>query len=410
MATVKIHASVRSGVPDTLLQQAADLLRDRGIEGMTMRALAEAAGLPAATVQYRFGSKDRLLADAFLCLRDRHAQRLAALALYFESLPDRCPDLADAVLAMLGLGAPEDRLEQLALFDFLAMALRAPKHFPQAVSWAGMLADFWRTMAERSGRGPAKGVFLFELHLGLMLHMSGVAPAVEGQLLAREIVARALRPASERRAPLWFRTILRDTLAAPSFELEEAAPRTTTAKAIVAAAMRMAIDEGPGALSFRTVAARAETSVSAIAHYFATRQDLLYATYRAIHEEIIAFTRSLGVVTESNYDSELAERIVTYSGESRVSLLIAYSEFELVAARNHEFAGLARYFRMTRGPYHTRKQDPDFDPFGDDAFDIFALSFWMVGHSLRMALGQPSGQIVADPEAVAFGFRQFGVG
>ena len=410
MASVKNRSTVRSEAPAHLVEQAADLFCGRGLDGVTMRALAEVSGLPAATIQYQFGSKSRLLVRAFACLRDRHLRRLAAFSEYFENAAGGYADLGDAMNCMLGLGERQERLEQLAMFEFLALALRDPSLFPALEGWTGQLAKFWQAIASRGGKTEAKGMFLLELHLGLMLHLSAIEPPVEGQLLAQEILGRALRSADRRRPPVWFRSILRDTLTASSFSLDEDAPRTATAKAIVDAAMRMAIDEGPGALSFRTVAARAETSVSAIAHYFATRQELLYATYRAIHEEIIAFTRSVGVVTEASYDSELAEKIVTYSGDSRVSLLIAYSEFELVAARNPEFVGLARYFRMTRGLYHTRRHEPGFDAFAEEAFDIFALSFWMVGHSLRMALHDPGQEVAADPEAVAFGFGQFGLG
>jgi len=393
------------------MEQAADLLRDRGLDGVTMRALAEATGLPAATIQYQFGSKERLLIAAISCLRDRHAHRLKNLAHYFARSAGGYSDLADVMICTLGLGDREERTEQLAMFECMAQALRSPRLFPAIESWTSQLSAFWQDIAARNREGSAKGVFLFELHLGLMLHMSGIEPAVEGQLLAQEIVGRALRPAGQRRPPVWFRSALRNTLASPVPWLKADAPRTATARQIVAAAMRMAIDEGPGALSFRTVAARAKTSVSAIAHYFSTRHELLYATYRAIHEEIIAFTRSVGVASEQRYDSELAERIVTYSGDSRVSLLVAYSEFELVAARDPEFSALTRYFRMTRGLYHTRRHEPGFDAFGDAAFDVFALSFWMVGHALRMALQRhlPGEAGPADPDAVAFGFAQFAV-
>ncbi len=374
-----------------------------------MRALAEAAGLPAATIQYQFGSKARLLVSAFSHLSERHARRLDAFTRYFAQSAGGYTDLTDVMICTLGLGDREERREQLAMFEFMALALRSPPLFPIVESWTRLLADFWQGVAARNREGAAKGTFLFELHLGLILHMSGSEPPMEGQLLAQEIVSRALSPVERRRAPIWFRSTLRNTLASPLYGLNTDIPHTPTARQIVDAAKGIAIDEGPGALSFRTVATRAETSVSAIAHYFPTRHALLYATYRAIHEEIIAFTGSLGVASDLHYDSELAERIAVYSGNSRVSLLVAYSEFELIAARDPEFSALARYFRMTRGFYHTLRHDPAFDAYGDEAFDMFALSFWMAGHSLRMALHrrQPDQEMAADPEAVSFGFRQF---
>src|SRR5690606_1393250 len=119
------------------------------------------------------------------------------------------------------------------------------------------------------------------------------------------------------------------------------------AQAIVDAARQIVVKEGPKTLSFRTVAARAQTSVSAIAHYFPTRQSLVYAAYRALHEELIVFTRGIGVKSYQAYDPGLADDIVGFSAGGGVPLFVAFSEFELVAARHPDFADIARYARMT---------------------------------------------------------------
>ncbi|WP_188772025.1 TetR family transcriptional regulator [Novosphingobium endophyticum] len=407
--TGKNRSVTCSRLSGELLEKSADFLRDHGVQGTTLRSLADASGHPAATIRYQFGSKDRLLNCTFGCLGDRHVRRLNSYARSFQETCGGYADLADAVLAMLGLGSVEDRLEQVAICEFMALVLREPRHIAEAELWATSVSDHWQGVARDSRHSPAMGVFLFELHLGLMLHMSGIDQGPEAQVLSREIVERALRPPERRTPPLWFRSILRGTLAKPPLALDLDMPVTATAQSILEGAMRMAIEQGPGALSFRTVAANANTSASAVSHYFSTRQHLIYATYRTIHREIIAFTQSLGVAEGESYDSELAERIVTFTGKSSVSLLIAYSELELVAARDPNFSGLARHFRMTRGLYHTRKRDPAFDPVGDDAFDAFALSFWMVGHALRMALQRTAQGDDFDAEAVAYGFRQFGL-
>jgi hypothetical protein len=90
-------------------------------------------------------------------------------------------------------------------------------------------------------------------------------------------------------------------------------------------------------------------------------------------------------------------------------LLIAYSELELVAARTDDFRYLARYLRMTRGLYHVHRHDPGFDPCSSDAFDGFALSFWMVGHTLRTAMPFYRDTSLELLRSVEFGFRQFGM-
>jgi len=49
---------------DRIVRVTAELLADKGIEGVTMRAVAEAAGCSATTIYQRFASKDELLHGA----------------------------------------------------------------------------------------------------------------------------------------------------------------------------------------------------------------------------------------------------------------------------------------------------------------------------------------------------------
>jgi len=389
-----------------LARRGADLLRDEGIDALTLRALAEMTGCSAATVQYHFGSKERLLADAYRELQSRYMRRLRedrAFLLTHTTGPEMLPGIMRSIL---DLGGSAERREQLALLDLLAAELRAPGGGAEAGGWTEALVQFWRELAATFAGTAALANFLFELHLGLMIHFSGVVPSIEGRLLAAEIVDRALSPAP-RTEPIWFREMLRGTLALADPAWARLSDKSPKASAIADAAAALAAEQGPGAVSYRSVALRAGTSVSAVTHHFPTRDKLLHAAYRALHEKIISFTRSRGVAADPDYLPDVAEEIVTHTAGGAVPLLLAYSEFELMASRTAEFADLARYFRMTRGLYHTRIGDPAFDPFGREAFDSFALSIWIVGHSLNWALGQ-RGSCPKDG-AIAFGFRQFGL-
>jgi len=67
----------------TLLEIAAEMFRERGIAGTTMRAIAERAGMKAASIYYHFASKDeiieRILDRSIAEAIDRIHEALAAL-------------------------------------------------------------------------------------------------------------------------------------------------------------------------------------------------------------------------------------------------------------------------------------------------------------------------------------------
>lgn len=410
---MRIRSTVREDAVDLLADRARAFVERHGMDRLTIRSLAEAAGIPAATIQYQFGSKERLLVEALARLVERRIARLDEIA---DLLPDRLDgvrSIAGLLQHVLGLGGQRERLSQLALLDLVAAALRNPRLMAVLDPWSRRLETFWRDVAGRAAVEPHLAGFLVELHLGLMLHLTGIERAIEGQALADEIIGRALSPfgsPAARGADFpWFRKLLGDALAAPMVAADIRAADTANAQTIVDAAKQIVVKQGPTTLSFRTVAARAQTSVSAIAHYFPTRQSLVYAAYRAIHEELIVYTRGAGLKSYQSYDPALADDIVGYAAGGGVPLFVAFSEFELVAARHADFADIARYARMTRGLYHTREEGVHFDAFGRAAFDSFALSFWMLGYALRMKLPRAAPADGVKGEGIAYGFRQFGL-
>src|SRR5690606_36103032 len=117
-----------------------------------------------------------------------------------------------------------------------AAALRGPRFMAVLEPWSRRLVVFWLDVAGRAGVESHLAGFLVELHLGLMLHLIGIQPAIEGQALADEIIDRALSPSGRRGDFPWFRKLLGDALAAPMVAADIRAADTANAQAIVDAA------------------------------------------------------------------------------------------------------------------------------------------------------------------------------
>lgn len=104
-----------------LLEAAVDVVRDRGWEGATTRAIADRAGTPAGSIHYYFGSVDDLVFEA---LSSRVAEDAMAAMAGID--PDDIARWGDTLAAISPRTAGEDaRL-------WLELSLRATQHEPVA--------------------------------------------------------------------------------------------------------------------------------------------------------------------------------------------------------------------------------------------------------------------------------------
>ncbi|QDQ12665.1 TetR/AcrR family transcriptional regulator [Streptomyces spectabilis] len=101
------------------------VIAERGVEGLTHRAVAAEAGVPLGATTYHFATKDDLIAAALRRSVDRFAAYLDA---WVERRPELTPEqhavlLADAVLPPSG--GPE-RAQQVVDLELYLAALRRP--------------------------------------------------------------------------------------------------------------------------------------------------------------------------------------------------------------------------------------------------------------------------------------------
>ncbi|MEW2581165.1 TetR/AcrR family transcriptional regulator [Streptomyces syringium] len=106
------------------------VIAERGIEGLTHRAVAEKAGVPLGATTYHFATKGDLIAAALHSAVDRYAAYLQAWA---DQRPDLSPEQLVILLtdALLGCFGPQ-RDQQVMEFELYLAALRRPALRPIA--------------------------------------------------------------------------------------------------------------------------------------------------------------------------------------------------------------------------------------------------------------------------------------
>ncbi len=109
--------SAAASKPDRILDAAADMLAEVGYDGVSVRAVAQAAGVTKALVFYHFGSKGQLIEQVLARYYEAH---LEGLAQGFED----------------GSGTPQERFHRLvdAYLDFIEANLRYPRIVQQQVA------------------------------------------------------------------------------------------------------------------------------------------------------------------------------------------------------------------------------------------------------------------------------------
>ncbi len=121
-ATGRTHAARRDEAERRLLAAAVRIVADRGIEGMTLTEVGEAAGYSRGLPAHYFGRKHDLVAAVASYIADGFATRLARTS----NRPPGMASLLHSVASYLDRSAPDDAAPTRALMIALAEALTEP--------------------------------------------------------------------------------------------------------------------------------------------------------------------------------------------------------------------------------------------------------------------------------------------
>lgn len=118
---------------DRIIDSCIAVIAARGVDGTSLRRVAEAADVPLGSMTYHFSGRDELLHEAFgrfaTTVSDRMSDRLAAL-------PSQDPEAAvDAVIAMIGEDVFPNQDELVLTHELYTLAARDPRYRSLTNAW-----------------------------------------------------------------------------------------------------------------------------------------------------------------------------------------------------------------------------------------------------------------------------------
>jgi AcrR family transcriptional regulator len=127
---------------DDLLEASIEYLLERGVADLSLRPLAAKVGSKARLLVYHFGSKEALVTEAMLVVRDRVQQNFAALV---KNGQGRKP--SEIMQAFWDWATSREHERYLRLFfEVHGLALQQPKRYGRflqgaVTSWVEMMAS-----------------------------------------------------------------------------------------------------------------------------------------------------------------------------------------------------------------------------------------------------------------------------
>ncbi|MEX2253507.1 MAG: TetR family transcriptional regulator [Thermoleophilaceae bacterium] len=119
---------------EAILRATLALIGERGLDAVTHRSVAEAAGVPLAATTYYFESKEELLEQALMLAAREEAERIERLVSELAPLQASPEQWADALARTIAADL-EQPGEQLALFELLLEAARRPALRKDVEQW-----------------------------------------------------------------------------------------------------------------------------------------------------------------------------------------------------------------------------------------------------------------------------------
>lgn len=277
-----------------ILDAARDVVAERGLGQLSLRAVAECAGVSVGSISYRIGDRAALVA----AIARREGERAEAHCRAWESrvgaiAVDDGACLGDVVIAWLRQGAGEGRRSAVVQAELVSAAYRDPALLPAVSGITARHCAMWRTILagwaepDRLARRIAS-YCIDERPFTILLD-----GCVDYALLRASTVRGLLRDPepSAAAAPSDWHMRLVALLEAPARAAFDASGPPQGAKGAIAERIAdLIMAHGLELLSHRMIAQAMGMPPSSVAHHFPTQRDILLGgvetLYRHLREEI----------------------------------------------------------------------------------------------------------------------------
>jgi AcrR family transcriptional regulator len=269
---------------EMILDAAIRLYAAGGVRAVSFREVASGAGVSASAVQHYYPDRGQLLSATLGKARQADEQALAALlGLVAKAHPAGDGEAIDAIFRLVLDHALGKHREITAVW--LAVLAGAARQRDSEIAWGWIegRADFWRRLAACAGLGYSIADLLFAYSTMAECACIGFSDQPETALYLDDVIrfgaARFARvpgkpPGNPAGGGRWFGTVNAARSSALPAVARAATPNAAIER-ILDATADILLEEGPAALTFRAIAARAKVSLSSMTYHFDASTDLL---------------------------------------------------------------------------------------------------------------------------------------
>ncbi|WP_313438294.1 TetR/AcrR family transcriptional regulator [Novosphingobium sp.] len=274
-----------------IVDAARSVIAMKGIGGMSLRNVAEAAATSAGSISYRIGDRAALIAAVL----DREIELAAtARAEWSERVGGHDPVvsgiLPDLICEWLDQGAGTRRTSAIVLCELALTAGREPQSLPAISALFEETEGLWRDLLSRSEQGEKLARLIARYCLDEQVFSILLADETDYRLLRHSTIRGMLRSGGVNADPTatqWHMALVERLAIPAATAFDEVFAVPSGSKGVIAEKIAdIVVEQGVGALSHRTVAQAAGVATSSVAHHFPTHRDILFAGVEAVYRRM----------------------------------------------------------------------------------------------------------------------------
>lgn len=322
-----------------LLAYGLEVVESGGLKALTLRSLAQKAGVSPSLLNYRFGSRDALVARLFEYAQDLDAQFWRACGETVASMTLSQDHVPAVSLSIVQTCIQRARSLERLRWICSTLGARNPDYLPQAGVWAGLGIDFWTGLLRQAGADEALGPSLAAAMAGAI--RTGLV--AQDNLLVSVWVSDSVLRATERLLHLPL-SMQGDSPARAQIEALAKASlspppegRTDTPERILASAAALILSVGPDTVTHRDIAKHAGVSLSSLTHHFSSLDEIVRSAFERIYDRAQHDyeARLPAQMTVDEFTQTVLPAMFEESA-SRAREATALDEIILCTSRNHD--------------------------------------------------------------------------